>query len=156
MTEVSERKERVGQVQAERRRRRDDTIDGSQKLKLAIPPDVEKRLKEEGRTPRWVIKDSRRMFQLTQQDDYDPVDGVEPVTTRNLSDGAQVQMILLSKPTAFIDEDKAKKDAPRRELEKSFLRGRVPGNPADTGNTTYSETYVDPASKITHGGLGPP
>ena len=156
MTDSRGRQSRQDEVRTERRRRRDDTIDGSQRLKLAIPPAVEKRLKEEGRTPRWVVKDSARMVQLTQMDDYDPVSDVEPVPTRSLSDGSRIEMVLLSKPTAFIEEDKAKADEPRREIEKSFLRGKVPGEPSSLDGP-YSSGYVDEASKIQRGsGLGPP
>jgi hypothetical protein len=155
MTEARGRADRQTEERTERRRRSDTTIDGGQRLKLAIPPEVQARLKAEGRTPRWVVKDSARMTQLTKRDDYDPVDGVEPVTTRNLSDGARVEMILLSKPTRFIEADKAKADEPRREVEKSFLRGKVPGE-SHGHDDRYSSGYVDEASNITHGGLGSP
>ena len=150
MTEIRERVDRRTEEATERRRRRDDTIDGSQRLKLAIPPEVEARLKAEGRTPRWAVQDSARMLQLTQQDDYDPVDGVEIVPTRSLADGSRVEMILLSKPTAFIEEDRKKADEPRREVEASLLRGRVPNDP-NAGAVQY---YADDANKLSRGGTG--
>lgn len=155
MTDQRERQGRQTEERTERRRRRDDTIDGSQRLKLAIPPEVAERLKAEGRTPRWVVKDSARMVQLTKQDDYDPVDGVKPVTTRALRDGSRIEMVLLSKPTRFIEEDRRKADEPRREIEKSFLRGKVPGDP-HSHDDQYSSGYVDEASTIIRGGLGAP
>jgi hypothetical protein len=150
MTEIRERADRRTEEATERRRRRDDTIDGGKRLKLSIPPAVEARLKAEGRTPRWAVKDSARMMQLTQQDDYDPVEGVEAVPTRSLADGSRVDMILLSKPTAFIEEDRRKADAPRKEVEASILRGAIPNDP-HAGSVQF---YTDEANKLTRGGTG--
>ena len=104
MTDLRVREDRKTEETAQRRRRDDATIDGSQRLKLAIPPEVAARLKSEGRTPRWAIKDSARMEQLTKFDDYDTVDGVPTVPTRSLRDGERIEHILLSKPTAFIED----------------------------------------------------
>jgi len=144
MTENRVRADRQTEETAQRRRRDDTTLDGGRRLKLAIPPEVEERLKAEGRTPRWVLKDSARMLQLTQQDDYDPVDGVAPVPTRSLADGSRVEMILLSKPTAFIEADRIKADKPRREYEAALERG----------NTGGGDFYADPDHKLTRGGSG--
>jgi hypothetical protein len=51
MTDVRGRADRQTEVRQERRRRSDTTIDGGQRLKLAIPPEVEARLKAEGARP---------------------------------------------------------------------------------------------------------
>lgn len=142
MTDLRVREDRKTEETAQRRRRDDATIDGSQRLKLAIPPEVAARLKSEGRTPRWAIKDSARMEQLTKFDDYDPVDGVATVPTRSLRDGERIEHILLSKPTAFIEDDRAKAEAGRREQEDNALAGQVPGDPNAGG------FYTDPANKL--------
>lgn len=150
MTETREREDRMTEEATERRRRRDDTIDGSKRQKLAIPPEVEARLKAEGRTPRWAIKDSARMLQLTEQDDYDPVEGVPTVPTRSLADGSRIEMMLLSKPTAYIEADRKKAEKPRQEMEAALLRGKLPQGPA-AGDDSF---YADPANKLTRGGPG--
>lgn len=150
MTEVRTRTDRKTEEAAQRRRRSDTTIDGGQRLKLAIPPEVEARLKEQGRTARWAVKDSARMLQLTQQDDYDPVEGVKTVPTRSLADGSRIEMMLLSKPTAFIEEDRAKAEKRRAELEKALMRGKNPADPI-AGNVDF---YVDEATQLRRGGPG--
>lgn len=147
MTDERGRTDRQTEERQQRRRRSDDTIDGGQRKKLAIPPEVEARLKEQGRTPRWAIKDSARMLQLTKMDDYDTVDGVDTVPTRG-GDGKPVEMILLSKPTAFIEEDRAKAERPRKELEDMAMAGNNPGDPI-AGNDSF---YADKANKITRRG----
>jgi hypothetical protein len=152
VTEDRARADRITEEATQRRRRNDSTIDGSQRKKLAIPPEVEQRLKAEGRTPRWAIKDSARMLQLTQQDDYDPVDGVATVPTRNLADGARVEMILLSKPSAFINEDKAKAEKTRGEIEAAAVQGRNPTDP----NAANASFYADEANSISRGGSRSP
>lgn len=155
MTETRGRADRQTQERQERRRRRPDTIDGSQALKLAIPPDVKARLEREGRTPRWINDEGNRLVQLTKYDDYDPVEGVEPVYVGTTKDGKPIKAHLHSKPNDFIREDQIKKDQRRREIEKAMLRGKVPGDP-HSHDEKYSSGYVDEASKITRGGLGSP
>lgn len=152
---LSLRTERKDQVAQQRRRRSDTTIDGGQRLKLAIPPEIEARLKEEGRTPRWINDEGNRMVQMTKYDDYDPVDGIEPVPVGTTKEGKPIIAILHSKPTAFIEEDRAKKDEPRREMERALLRGKVPGD-SHGHDEKYSQGYVDEASQITHGGRRSP
>lgn len=149
-----QRTERSEEVRQQRRRRGDVTIDGSQRLKLAIPPEVEARLKAEGRTPRWVNDEGNRMVQMTKFDDYDKVEGVDPVPVGTTKEGKPILAHLCSKPTAFIEQDKAERDERRKETERALLRGRNPEDPI-TGNDSF---YADPANKIQHGetGLGPP
>lgn len=152
---LSVRTERKDEVRQERRRRNDANIDGSQRLKLAIPPDVAARLKAEGRTPRWVNDEGNRIVQLTKYDDYDPVDGVEPVYVGTTKDGKPIKAHLHSKPTDFIREDAQAKDKPRREMEQALLRGRVPGD-QHSHDDKYSSGYLDEASNISHGGRRSP
>lgn len=158
MTEgtLSVRTERKDEVRQERRRRSDTTIDGSQRLKLAVPPEIEARLRAEGRTPRWINDEGNRMHQLTRLDDYDKVEGVDPVPVGTTKEGKPIIAHLCSKPTAFIEEDRAKMDQPRQETERALLRGAVPGDPSAGHDPKYSSGYVDEASKITHGGRRAP
>ncbi len=141
---------RQDDVAQQRRRRDDTTIDGGQRLKLAIPADVAARLRAEGRTPRWVNDTGARMHNLTVLDDYDRVEGVEPVEVLiDAKKGTTCKAILCSKPTQFIEEDKGKLESQRRLVESSLERGDVPGNPHGAASDS---TYVVEGTKITHGG----
>ena len=70
---------RQQQVAQERRRRSSGTLDASANAKLAIPDEVKARLQAEGLTPRWINDEGNRIHNLSVKDDYDKVDGVEPV-----------------------------------------------------------------------------
>lgn len=155
MTEQRGRQGRLEVERTERRRRNDTTIDGSQRLKLAIPPEVAERLKAEGRTPRWVNDEGNRIHQLTRMDDYDKVDGVDPVPVGSTKEGKPILAHLCSKPDAFIQEDRQQADERRKEVERALLRGKPPGE-SHSHDDKYSSGYVDEASKIQRGGLGPP
>lgn len=151
MAEIRERADRITEETTERRRRNDSTIDGSQRLKLAIPPEVEARLKAEGRIPRWVNDEGNRMHNLTKLDDYDRVDGVPARVVGTTKEGKPIKAYLCSKPKAFVDDDRRKADAPRVEFEKALERGKNPNDPI-TGNSSF---YADAANSISRGGRSP-
>jgi hypothetical protein len=147
MTDVRGRETRQEQVRAERRRRDDATIDGSQGRKLAIPASVEKKLAEEGRTARWINDVGSRVHDLTVLDDWDRVEGVEPrdvVIDRKPVTTAKAYLV--SKRQDFIAEDRAKKEGLRREKEAAMLKGEVPGT-----NSQPDNLYADKANKIERG-----
>ena len=114
---------------------------------MPIPPEIEARLKAQGRTPRWVNDEGNRINDLTVHDDYDKVEGVEPVpVVVDRKSGATVMAHLLSKPTAFIDEDRRKAETRRKAQEEALFthpeaagKGRAPGG---------AERYLDKATKI--------
>jgi hypothetical protein len=136
---------RATEVAAERRRRDDANL--GPKLKLAIPDEVRDRLAAEGRTPRWVNDSGSRIADLTQRDDYDKVEGVEPVKVDVDDEGKPVFAHLLSKRNDFIAEDRAKVDQRRRQAEAGMLKGKSPtGQPLE--GQMGATTFVDPASKI--------
>lgn len=119
---LSVRADRKDEVRQERRRRDDSSIDGGQRLKLAIPPAIKAKLEAAGLTPRWVNDTGNRIEQLTVHDDYDRVEGVEPVTVDlDRSNGTTAQAYLLAKRTDFLAEDAAKRDVKRRETEAAML-----------------------------------
>src|SRR5690349_19452234 len=153
MTEtLSLRTERKDEVAQQRRRRSDVTIDGGQRLKLAIPPKVEEELKRQGRTPRWVNDEGNRMHQMTVLDDYDKVEGVDPIPVGTTKEGKPILAHLCSKPTAFIEEDRAKMDEPRKEMERALLRGKNPDDPI----AARDDFYAVEGNKISHGGRRSP
>lgn len=150
MTEARMRTDRATEERQQRRRRDDVTIDGSQRLKLAIPDEVRARLQAEGREPRWINDDGNRIHNLTKLDDYDRVDGVEPVLVGTGKDGEPLKAYLHSKPKDFIREDQRKADSKRVETEKALLRGKNPDDPVAADGAFYADT----ANKITRGGSG--
>lgn len=136
----------------QRRRRGDEGL--SAEKRLPIPPHIQAKLQAEGRVPRWVNDVGNRVLALTQQDDYDKVEGVEPVpVVVDRKSGTTVMAHLLSKPAEFIREDQGKAEARRKLTEDAFFqrpdaadaKGRNP-NPAT------AERYVDEAARIRRGG----
>ena len=151
MTNPEGRVSRKEEVRTERRRRDDATIDGSQALNLAVSPEIQRKLTAQGRTWRWVNDVGTRIKQLTEDDDWDRVEGVEPrEVVIDKAKGATVKTYLLSKPVEFIREDRAKRDAARRETEKAMLEGQVP-NAGTAPASRPDNVYVPPGNKIERG-----
>lgn len=147
MTEAAERTERQNEVRQERRRRSDDTLDAGQARKLAIPADIEAKLAAQGRSPRWANDVGSRIQDLTVRDDWDKVEGVQPRSVViDKAKGTTAKAVLLSKPIEFIEEDRRKKDARRRETEQAMLKGSVPG-----GKPLPDNLYGLEANKIERG-----
>lgn len=153
MTEQRQRQGREKEV-AQSRRRRDDT-NFQQSSKLAIPEEVAERLKAEGRTPRWVNDEGNRLYNLTKRDDYDKVDDVSPVPVGTKDDGTPLMAHLLSKPTEFIREDRAKAEERRRQVEQGMVKGKMPVKSPDGSEVLVpvqgaagAETYADKANAI--------
>ncbi len=141
------------QETAQRRRRRGDEGLAAAK-RLPIPPEIQARLKREGRTPRWVNDQDNRLHRLTVQDDYDTVEGVEPVPVGTKPDGSPLLAHLLSKPTAFIREDQDKAEAARKAQEDALFRRPDAADAQGQGrnpNPATAERYVDDASRIRRG-----
>lgn len=138
-----------------RRRRGDETLAPAKRL--PIPPEIEARLKAEGRTPRWANDEGDRIYRLTERDDYDKVEGVAPVPTGIAKDGTPIMAHLLSKPNEFIREDRDKAEERRMATQKALFRDpnaaqQVAGNPGNSRSAPEATTYLDPASKIRRGG----
>jgi hypothetical protein len=145
------RQGRKEEVAAQRRRRGNSEMRAD--ARLPIPEDVKQRLKAQGLTPRWVNDTGNRMHQLTVQDDYDRVEGVEPVPVGTDLTGKPILAHLLAKRADFIQEDREKRAKGRDETEASLLRGEVPGggdpnNPRPAGP---SPSYVAKGTNISRG-----
>jgi len=131
---------RADEVAAQRRRRDDANL--GPKLKLAVPDEVRARLAAEGRTARWVNDSGSRIADLTTRDDYDKVEGVEPVKVDVDEEGKPVFAHLLAKRDDFIAEDRAKQDQRRKNAEAGMLKGKSPtGQPLEPklGAAIYEE-----------------
>jgi len=147
---ATDRADRVAQVATERRRRQDGEM--GVRFHLEIPEEVRAKLAAEGRTPRWINDTGSRIADLTTRDDYDPVEGVEPVKVDVDKEGKPIYARLFSKRNDFIAEDRAKADQRRREIEAGMAKGRVPGVPGGEGQQVTgamgAPVYVDPSTKI--------
>lgn len=144
MTEDRTRADRIDEEIEKRRARLDSTIDGATNLKLAIPPKIQKELAEAGRVARWVSDDPTRQYQVSEQNDYRPVDGVEPVNTRDLSTGQPMKLRLMSKRKDFMADDEQRREEARREKEQTAL----------TASDAGPGFYADEANKFKRGGSG--
>ncbi len=147
MTEQRGRADRQTIESGERRRRSDDTIDGGLALKLGIPPEIEARLKAEGRTARWVNDVDSRLHDTTVRDDWARVDGVEPRSVKiDVKAGTMAKAILVSKRIDFVEEDRAKNEARRTTRETVMF---TPQNPSESAVSTNQ--YVHKDTKIDRG-----
>lgn len=93
---------RAAQDRRERRRRDAGDIDRTARMKLAVPQHIQEQLAREGKTGRWVRDDTGRMQQM-KSEDWDIVEGVEPVAASRTDEG---QMILMSKYADWYHEDR--------------------------------------------------
>jgi hypothetical protein len=143
VTEDRQRVDRKDEELERRRARLESSIDGAKNLKLAIPTKIQQQLDEEGRVGRWVSDDPVRQYQVTEQNDYRRVDGVEPISTRN-GKGEPMKLILMSKRKDFLEDDKRIREEKRRATEEAQLSA------ADAG----AGFYADKANKFTRGGSG--
>lgn len=147
---ADERSQGRAAEEAQRRRRRSD--EGlSATRRLPIPPEIEAELKAKGLKPRWVNDEGNRMYRLTQQDDYDPVPGVDPVPVGTGVDGKPILAHLLAKPIEFVREDQARSDSKRKLTEEALFRSADAADEAGTSpnpNPATAQRYVTKESKI--------
>lgn len=146
----NDRANRAANEASERRRRQDGEM--GKRLHLDIPEEVRAKLAAEGRTPRWINDTGSRVADLTTRDDYDPVEGVDPVKVDVDKEGKPIYAKLFSKRNDFIAEDQAKAEQRRREIEAGMVKGKVPGQAGAEGSQFQGQmgapVYVDPATKI--------
>ena len=149
---AEEAAERGSRAQAETQRRRRRGNEGlAATERLPIPPEVQARLDKEGLVPRWVNDEGNRMHRFTVQDDYDKVEGVEPVPVGRNEAGEPILAHLLAKRRDFIEDDREQADSRRKELEASLFRKAEDVDAAGKSsnpNPASVRRYVAPESKI--------
>ncbi len=106
-----------------RRRRLDGTLDRMQELRMSVPPQV--REQNPDREFRWFNDTGNRIHNKTVMDDWDKVDGVDPLIVGTNRDGTPLKAYLCMKPTEFIREDEQRKMAELESLEKGLARGNT-------------------------------
>jgi hypothetical protein len=110
---------RAEETRRERRRRDDGDLDRSARLKLAIPKEIQERAEREGKTLRWIKDDPGRLLQA-QADDWDRVDGIEPVSA---SRAEESKLVLHAKYKDWYDSDQTDKARLLDEREKAVAKG---------------------------------
>lgn len=139
--------------EAQRRRRR-GTEDLGAAQRLPIPPEVQSRLDRDGLVPRWVNDEGNRMHRFTVRDDYNPVEGVEPVPVGTDKAGNPIMAHLLAKRRDFIDADRKEAEDRRQATEASLFRQPDAVDAAGQGsnpNPANARRYVAPNSSLGRG-----
>lgn len=115
---------------AQRRRRNNGDLNPSVVMRLGLPPEVMDDNKEY--SLRWVNDEGGRIQHLTQQDDYDVVEGVDSRIVGTTGDGKALVARLLRKPKEFAEEDRKAKIEAINAREGGLIRQ---ANGADPGNS---------------------
>lgn len=143
MAHPNTRPARTDEERQERRRRKAGTLDRMAELTMTVPDEV--RAKNPDRDFRWINDTGRRMHAKTVLDDWDRVDGVDPLTVGTDREGKPMKAYLCSKPKSFTAEDMAGKMAALREQERGLIKGERDG----TGKSDLPEdrAYVPDGGK---------
>jgi hypothetical protein len=115
---------------AQRRRRNNGDLNPSVVMRLGLPQEVMDDNREY--SLRWVNDEGGRIQHLTQQDDYDVVEGVDSRIVGTTGDGKPLVARLLRKPKEFAEEDRKAKIEAINAREGGLIRQ---ANGADPGNS---------------------
>jgi hypothetical protein len=115
---------------AQRRRRNNGDLNPSVVMRLGLPQEVIDGNKDY--SLRWVNDEGGRIQHLTQQDDYDVVEGVDSRIVGTTGDGKPLVARLLRKPKEFAEEDRKAKIEAINAREGGLIRQ---ANGADPGNS---------------------
>jgi hypothetical protein len=131
-----------------RERRRKDGEAENAGLRLAIPDSVYERYPRNAFRLAWIRGDTARMHQKHGQD-WDPVDGVDPVPGAIDRHGNPVNHILCAKRLEWVMEDRARAEERRKLVEDQAARGRVSGKGDDAGEGLSEKvSYTDGANRL--------
>lgn len=149
MDEELDRSQGRAAQETQRRRRRGDSELAANK-RLPIPEEVQAWADANDMHLRWVNDEGNRMHRFTVQDDYDPVEGVDPVPVAVGGDKS-IMAHLLAKPKEFVREDREKADQRLRAQEDALFRTADAPDQAGAGsnpNPATARRYVAPESTI--------
>lgn len=130
-------------VAEERRRRSAGTLDRMQHLKLAIPEKV--RQENQDYALRWINDQGNRMYFMTEQDDWNVVDGVEPIPVGTGVDNKPILARLCRKKREWFEADQREKVEATRQTERSLVSS-AKSDPQDDRPDNVS--YVVPGNTI--------
>lgn len=126
------RETRQEAVAADRRRRKNSTLDRMQGLKMALPPEFEG---DKEHHYYWANDTNSRVYDLTVRDDYDVVRTAKPeasdedrvrLPVGSDENGQPVYAVLLRKPIESRRLDMAEREAAIREHERSLQKNGAP------------------------------
>lgn len=133
-----ERPAKAEVVKTERRRRKS----GPKGARLTISQDIIK--KHPDMEFRWGVDDEGRMQQLTQNDDWDKVPGVDTIHAGVGKAGNAIKHHLLMKPKAYMEADREEKMSRLLDAEKAALSKPE----KDQAMASGSEEYSVPGNKL--------
>ncbi len=133
--------QRATEMRRERRRRDDGDLDRMGRMALSIPQEVKERAAREGKTLRWIRDTPGRVQEMTR-DDWDIVQGVDPVAASRHEEG---NLVLVEKYQDWFDEDRAKMSRLLDEKERAIERGMTI-DPEDKRQQAVS--YVPDGNRI--------
>lgn len=132
--ETPQESPRAADTRRERRRRDDGDLDRNARMKLAIPREVQAQADREGRVLRWML-DSPGRIQQAVADDWDRVEGVEPVAASRSEEG---KLVLYTKYRDWWEEDQRKKAKALDDREAAIKRNEVTGEGKSVQDAAYN------------------
>jgi hypothetical protein len=131
------------QVETKQRRRRREGLGADRNLKLHVPEG----LKDKNFVYRWVNDQPGRVRQLTVEDDWDVVQGMDPDPTKTTAEGTVVkrtvdkgsghEAVLLRKPREFYEDDKAQEQKLLDARDETMRKGALNTPDGLTGPESY-------------------
>lgn len=126
---------RAAEMRRERRRRVDGDLDRMGSMKLAIPTDIQERMRREGKVVRWVMDTG---LHDAHSNDWDRVEGVEPVQA-NPREGTDERLILCSKFADWDADDRKRDDLSVDAIEQRTMAGQIQGEGASSAGLVIPE-----------------
>lgn len=119
-------------------------------LKLPIPDDVYQKYPKTLFRHRWIRAEKSRMYAKTKVGDWEPVEGVDPVPGAADQHGNAVEHVLCVTRRDWWEEDRAKREDRRKEIEAQFRRGKVTGQGDDASGAGLSPeiSYAEPSNRL--------
>jgi|GEM_PF-6781086 len=131
-----------------RKRRRKDGEAQNAGLKLAFPDWVHEKFPDKEFRKAWIRDDGARVLQK-HNEDWDPIEGVDPVPGAYDRHGNPVNHIAIVKRLDWVQEDRAKKEVMRKQIEDQTARGIVSGQGDDAGGGLAQKvSYTDGANRL--------
>lgn len=145
-------------VQGERRRRR-NTLDPMQDMRLSLPPEFRD---DDKFHYRWVNDENNKVYHLSHNDDYDPCTLKDAATSEEQdvrryvgkdAQGNPLYAVLMRKPMEYVREDQKAMDESLREQEAAITR--KPDTTDAEARDLRERSYVPSGTSIKHSNYTP-
>lgn len=131
-----------------RERRRKDGEAENAGMRLAIPDAVYEKYPRKHFKLAWIADDPGRMH-LKHSQDWDVVAGVTRVPGARDVNGNPVDHVLCVKRQEWVDEDRARLEQRRKEIERQAEIGKVAGRGDDNGQTLAENvSYAEASNRL--------